>query len=98
MRDIYLNALRVIAWVGDYAPFTKEEVDAAFKIASKMNERLLAEMEQVYLGEFENSDAVNVVNFSKAVNARMTQTYFDEGFVGENLSTLRILREILQRP
>jgi len=36
MKDIYENAARVIVWIGDYAPHTQEQVEAAFECTSRL--------------------------------------------------------------
>jgi hypothetical protein len=98
MKDIYLEATRVVVWVGGYAPYTKEEVDAAFEVATRMNERLLDAMKQVHLGKFGNADTVDVGKFIDAVRNQIGQTYFSNEFINDNSSALEILREIIQRP
>jgi hypothetical protein len=98
MKYIYLEATRVLVWIGGYAPYTKEEVDAAFEIAIRMTKKMLDAAKQVHLGEFGNADTVDATNFSGAVQNQIRQTYFSNEFIIDNSSTLEILREIIQRP
>jgi hypothetical protein len=51
MKDIYKNAKRVIIWIGDYAPHTKEQVETAFEYTSQLFQKI-GKIDEVSLREY----------------------------------------------